>query len=117
MSALPTNKRNKRPKKQKPTDEQLGWSLVDDQPLVPEFDEMNSGITANIDDTSTPFDVFSLFFPEWLVKLFKSETNKYAKAMTDKLRRQNKLKKNSIWGKWVTVKLHEVYNFFSIILN
>lgn len=101
--------RQERNKKQKPTDEELGCSLIDDPPKLPEFDETTSGITASIDENSTPFDVFFNFFPESLVKLFKSETNKYAKTMTDKLRRTNRLKKNSVWGKWVTVKLHEVY--------
>lgn len=48
------------------------------------------------------------------MKLFKSETNKYAKTMTDKLRRTNRLKKNSVWGKWVAVKLHEVYTLSSL---
>lgn len=109
--------RNKRPRKQKPTDAELGWTDVDDPPQLPQFDDLTSGITVNIDENSTPFDVFSLFFTETLVKLFKSETNKYAKVMTDKLRRTNSLKKNSVWAKWTTVKLYEVYNFFSIILH
>lgn len=50
--------RQERNKKQKPTDEELGCSLIDDPPKLPEFDETTSGITASIDENSTPFDVF-----------------------------------------------------------
>lgn len=78
---------------------------------------MTSGITANIDDNSNPFDGLDLFFLESIVKLFKFKTNKYAKAMTDKLKRMNRLKKNSVWGKWVIVKLDKVHTIFSIILH
>ncbi|XP_014479571.1 PREDICTED: uncharacterized protein LOC106746933 [Dinoponera quadriceps] len=103
-------------KKQASTDEELEWTSVDKPPLLPVFDEL-SGITAAVDESSTPFQIFSLFFPESMIKLFKSETNKYAKSITDKLKGTNKLKKNSLWGKWVTVKLHEIYQFFSIIFH
>lgn len=106
----------KRRRSDKPTDEELGWTNSDIQPQLPIFTE-TSGILANIDETTTPFEVFSLFFPESLIKTFKSETNKYAKSITDKLRRTDKLKKNSIWGQWKTVKLHEIYLFFSIIVH
>lgn len=68
--------------KPKPTDKEL----IDDPPQLPKFDKMTSGITANTDENSTPFDVFSLFFPEL-------QMNKYTKAMFDKLRRTNGLKK------------------------
>lgn len=106
----------KRRRSDKPTDNELGWSNTDNQPQLPVFHEV-SGIKANIDETSTPFEIFSLFFPDSLIRTFKSETNKYAKSITDKLRRSDKLKKNSIWGQWKTVKLHEIYLFFSIILH
>lgn len=114
-TARPTQNRQRK-RKTPPTDEELGWSNIDIQPPLPTFNE-NSGIKAAIDSNSTPFDVFSLFFPVHLVALFKTETNRYAKSIIDKLRRSNQLKANSIWAKWTTVKLHEVYQFFSIILH
>lgn len=111
--------KRKRPseRKKKSTDEELGWVNDDNQPILPEFDDYHSGIKAAIDETSTPIDIFSLFFPDFIFRIFKTETNKYAKSIIDKKRRNNSLKKNSIWGKWTTVKLHEIYLFFSIILH
>lgn len=38
--------RQERNKKQKPTDEELGCSLIDDPPQLPEFVETTCGITA-----------------------------------------------------------------------
>lgn len=62
----------KRQRKAKPSDEELGWSFVDDPPHQPVFDNAASGVTANIDENSTPFDVFSLFF----LRIWSSSSNK-----------------------------------------
>lgn len=51
------------------------------------------------------------------IKKIKTETNRYAATSIDRLKRQNNLKKSSIWHKWCTVKLHELYAFFAIILH
>ena len=116
--ATPTTQTDRatRTSRQRTSDSALGWSAVDQQPPLPQFSEY-SGALAAVDESSTPFDVFSLFFPECLIKHIKCETNKYAKVVGDKLRRSNKLKPHSIWSNWVGVKLHEMYIFFAIILH
>lgn len=74
-------------------------------------------VTATLDHTSDEYDCFSVFFDKDIVVLVKQETNRYASTIIAKLRRTNKLKPNSLWNKWSPVKVHEVYNFFSIILH
>ena len=59
----------------------------------------------------------SLFFftLTWWKKL--KQTNRYAASRISFLRRHNKLKRNSLWNKWKTVTLNEIYKFFSITLH
>ncbi|KAF8797179.1 4-trimethylaminobutyraldehyde dehydrogenase like protein [Argiope bruennichi] len=47
----------------------------------------------------------------------KNETNRYAGCTIEKLKRQNKLKKSSLWSKWAAVKLPEMYFFLAIVLR
>jgi hypothetical protein len=70
---------------------------------LPQFSEQ-SGSTAAVDDSSTPFDL--IFFPEFMIKHIKTETNRYAKSTADKLRRTNKLKPHSVWQTWTGLRLH-----------
>jgi len=86
------------------------------QQTVGQFSEQ-SGPTAAVDDSSTPFDFFSIFFPESMIKHIKTETNRYAKSIADKLRRTKKLKPHSIWHTWTGVRLHEMYLFFAVIIH
>lgn len=85
-------------------------------PTLPTFEE-HTGVTADINETSSPYDCFSIFFPLSIVHHVKKETNRYAAAIVTKLRRSNKLKPNSLLNKWQPVKLHEVYLFFSVIIH
>ena len=62
-------------------------------------------------------DFFSIFFPESMIKHIKTETNRYAKSIADKLRRTKKLKPHSIWHTWTGVRLHEMYLFFAVIIH
>jgi len=81
---------------------------------VPQFSEQ-SGSSAAVDDSSTPFDFFfvAIFFQEFMIKHIKTETNRYA----DKLRRTNKLKPHSIWQTWTGVRLYEMCLFLAVIIH
>jgi hypothetical protein len=52
-----------------------------------------------------------------MIKHIKTETNRYAKPIADKLRRTKKLKPHSIWHTWTAVKLHEMFLFFAVIIH
>lgn len=105
------------PNKPKLSDTDVGrWSFDDEIWNLPDFDE-RCGVIVPVDETLTPFDVFSLFFTENIVKFSKKETNKYANSFVDKLRRTVKLKTNSLQGKWTAIKTHEIYLFFKIIFH
>ena len=51
------------------------------------------------------------------MKHIKTETNRYAKSIADKLRRTKKLRPHSIWQTWTAVRLHEKYLFFAVIIH
>ncbi|XP_039301196.1 piggyBac transposable element-derived protein 4-like, partial [Nilaparvata lugens] len=93
-----------------------GWNSDDNLPDLPVFEEI-SGVRADLDETSTEFDCFSLFFSKEVMKNIKVETNRYAGCTIIKLRRQNQLKEHSLWNKWHCVTVEEMYSFFSIILH
>ena len=63
-------------------DSALGWSFLDQQPSLSQFSEQ-SGSSAAEDDSSKPFDFFSIFFPELMMKHIKTETNRYAKSIAN----------------------------------
>lgn len=88
-----------------------GWCSVDTPIDMPIFEEQPC-VTAPIDNTSTALDCFQVFFSDFVVKLIKQETNRYAASMYTKLKRANKIKKNSRWNSWVPVKLQDIYLFF-----
>ncbi|XP_046406610.1 uncharacterized protein LOC124171477 [Ischnura elegans] len=92
-------------------DGDVGWSDQDMAVELPVFEE-DVGVSATVDAQSDEFDCFSLFFPKEMIKLVKTETNRYAGQCIEKLRRSNKLKPNSLWHKWKPVKLFEMYKFF-----
>jgi len=71
----------------------LGWSFLDQLPSLPQFSEQ-SGSSAAVDESSTLYDIFffSIFFPEFMIKHIKTETNRHAKSIADKLRTANMLK-------------------------
>jgi hypothetical protein len=92
----------------------LGWSFLVQQPFLPQFSE-HSGSIAAVDDNSTRFDFFSIFFREFIIKCIKTETKRYAKSVEDKLSRTIKL---SLKGQTCTgVRLHEMYLFFAAIIH
>lgn len=91
------------------------WSDTDEQPELPVFEMGTSSVP--IDPNCDPFHCFSVFFYLNMIKLIKTETNRYAAETIASLKRQNKIKKNSMWHRWSTVKLKEIYCFFSIVLH
>lgn len=100
----------------KRSDQELGWIFDDTPPALPVFSEI-SGVSAPLDSTSTVSDCFNIFFSRDMVKHIKTETNRYAASIIDKLKRTNTLKKNSLWKVWQPVKIHEIYLFFAIIAH
>ncbi|XP_049938759.1 piggyBac transposable element-derived protein 4-like [Schistocerca serialis cubense] len=100
----------------KSSDAELGWTALDMQPSLPEFKE-ESGRVTEVGDCSSPFDIFSVFIPESVVKHIKAETNRYVKSIADKIRRSRKMKPNSMWSSWTGVQLHEMYLFFAVIIH
>lgn len=77
----------------------------------------NQYITNEVNENSTELKCFQLYFPQFIVKLIKKETNRYAFSVIRSLKRRNVIKKNSIWHKWKPLTISEVYKFFSIILH
>jgi hypothetical protein len=55
-SSGPSSKRNRNSRKAT-SDSELGWPFLDQQRSLPQFSEQ-SGSTAAVDDSSTPFDFF-----------------------------------------------------------
>lgn len=103
------------PKKKNRRDDS-DWSTKDILPQLPVFQE-ECKVTAAVDKDSTELDFFYIFFDETIIRKIKTETNRYAGCTIEKLKRQNKLKKSSLWGKWVAVKLQEMYFFLAIVLH
>jgi hypothetical protein len=92
-SSGPSSKK-KRNSQNGASDSALGWSLLDQQPSLPQFSEQ-SGSTAAVHDSSTPFDFF-YFLPRIHDKTYQNRNNRYAKSTANRLRRTNKLKPHSI---------------------
>jgi len=80
---------------------------------VPQFSEQ-SGSTATVDDSSTPFDFF--FFCYFLPRIY-DKTYQNRNKQVCWLRRTNKLKPCSIWQTWTGVRLHEIYLFLAVIIH
>ncbi|XP_049771114.1 piggyBac transposable element-derived protein 4-like [Schistocerca cancellata] len=85
-------------------------------PRLPVFSE-SCGIQDGIDQHSSVFDCFMYFFDEELVRLIKRETNCYTRMTIETLSATGKLKPQSVWHKWTTVKLSELCKYFGIILH
>lgn len=92
------------------------WTEEDGKPALPVFQE-DSGVKAEINSDSSVFDCFSLFFDLAMIKIIKTETNRYAATSIAEMRRTGTLKPNSTWQTWTTVKLFELYYFFGIIFH
>jgi hypothetical protein len=69
-SSDPPSKK-KRTSRNVTSDSALGWSFLDQQPSLPQFSEQ-SGSTAAVDDSSTPFDFFFYFLPRIYGKTYKN---------------------------------------------
>ncbi|CAG5033836.1 unnamed protein product [Parnassius apollo] len=79
-------------------DEANGWSYeaVQQPPENPVFQEI-SRVLAPIDENSSLFDCFSIFFPDSFWKLLKTETNRYAAQMKAKQTRQDRISMNCVF--------------------
>jgi hypothetical protein len=92
------------------------WSDQDKNVQLPVFEEV-IGVCAPVNAGYDEFDCFSLFFTREFMKIIKMETNRYAGTCIEKLRRKNQLKPNSLWQKWVPIKMSEIYYFFATVLH
>ncbi|XP_063220583.1 piggyBac transposable element-derived protein 4-like [Bacillus rossius redtenbacheri] len=109
-----SNTRTRLPANEKPG--VIRWVSMANQPQLPVFEEA-SGILIDIDETSDELTCFSNFFGTDVIKNIKTETNQYAGTMIDNMKRAKKLKLNSMWQRWTTVKLQEIYYFFAVIIH
>jgi len=57
----------------------------------------NQHVTNEVSENSTELECFQLYFPQFIVKLIKKETNRYAFSVIRSLKRRNIIKKNSVW--------------------
>lgn len=96
----------------------LNWEeFTDPYPQnTPVFQE-STGPNVNLDEGSSALDFFKLFFTDDLMRLIKTETNRYANSSIATLRRKNKISRRSVWNDWTTVKMNELYSFFGIIIH
>jgi len=95
---------------------QLQWEKINSE-HQPHLFTSSSGVSEEVLGKTTELDIFSIFFPDILIKLIKKETNRYAYSVIRPLRQKNMLKPNSIWHKWKPVTISEIHKFFSIILH
>jgi hypothetical protein len=79
--------------------------------------QSDSAITVPLDENCTEYDCFSIFFDHDMMKKIRLETNRYAASRIATLRREGKLKRKSLWQRWTTVKLSDMYKFFAIVLH
>ncbi|XP_049958237.1 piggyBac transposable element-derived protein 4-like [Schistocerca serialis cubense] len=92
------------------------WVNDDVLQQLPLFEGV-SNVLAPLSAESTEFDCWSVFIDANVIKNIKTETNRYAAATNSKLRMQNKITSRSLWANWSAVKLHEMYQFFAIIIH
>ena len=60
------------------------WKVTDDRPPLPVFCEV-SGVRAPVHSGSSLLDCFEQFFSRDIVKIIKSNTNRYAASSLDKM--------------------------------
>jgi hypothetical protein len=102
----------------KEMDEANGWTyeVRERPPENPVFEEVTR-VLAPVDENSSVFDCFSIFFNDDFWKLVKTETNRYAGQMKAKQARRGLLKSGSMLYNWKPVTLQELKHFFSIIIH
>lgn len=93
-----------------------GWSDMDDDPYLPLF-EGCPGVKVDIDEDSTPYDAFKIFFGNDIVRLIKEETNRYARQQINKLISTGKMKPQSLYKNWKPITIADINNFFAVILH
>lgn len=94
------------------------WTEVDMFPTIDVFCG-NSGITdiPNLDEDSSVSDFFSYFIDSDLLKLFKQQTNLYARQKLIKLRSLGKLSPTTRMSEWKPVTVGEIKKFLAIIFH
>ncbi|GBP55925.1 PiggyBac transposable element-derived protein 4 [Eumeta japonica] len=99
-------------------DEANGWSYkpIEHLPENPVFQDLCT-VMPSIDEYSTEFDCFSIFFPDSFWKLLKEEINRYASQMKAKQARQGVLKLGSMLYNWKPVTMREMKKFLAIIIH
>ena len=75
-------------------DKEVGWTRVNDQPLLAPFTG-TPGLTADLPDDPQTIDFFYLLFQPDMWNIIVEQTNKYAQNRIDnqELRAQSRLKK------------------------
>jgi hypothetical protein len=61
------------------------WQRGNFVPQVHDFNNENSGISANLDENCTVFDIFKLFFTFQIMQHIAEQTNSYYKFLCQKL--------------------------------
>jgi hypothetical protein len=87
------------------------WHNTDFCPIVHHFNNDNSGISTIIDNASTVFDFFKLFFPLHIMQRIADRTNKYYVFLTQKLPPAPQSRLHN----WKNTTPEELYIFFGII--
>jgi hypothetical protein len=61
------------------------WQIGNFVQQIHDFDNQNSGISANLDENCSVFDIFKLFFPFKIMQNIAEQTNSYYKFLCQKL--------------------------------
>lgn len=85
-------------------------------PNIPTFSG-DSGLKFDPDTVSSPGDAFALFIMRDMIKLFKSETNRYARQTTAQLTQNDSLKEHSRLQDWKTVTEMDMDGFLLILIH
>ena len=90
-------------------DSELEWKEQIQTVQTPAFSGV-PGINKNlhINQDSSPWDVFEIFFSLEVFQLIQKETNRYAMQKTNKKKQEGPLKPKSLLAQWIRVSLQEI---------
>ncbi|XP_070205714.1 piggyBac transposable element-derived protein 4-like [Littorina saxatilis] len=71
----------------------------------------------NFEATPTPLDFYQLIVTPSVMKLFKTETNRYARTTCDEKKAAGGLSARSIFNTWTPVTLEEMNKFLAILVH
>ncbi|XP_049799432.1 uncharacterized protein LOC126234728 [Schistocerca nitens] len=90
------------------------WSELDDQPVLPDFQEVVC-VTSHFSDATEEIPYFSYFCDDEIIWHIESETNRYAGNVITAMKLKGSLKINHVRHKWSAVKLQEIYCFSVLV--